>query len=83
MVGDQKVLLFIAYRVQMLYEMVSESTLGLTHVEEVTSGAVDAVDQVDGCAGGHLGCLGVECPILRADRAEAEELGIGDHILAG
>eukprot|EP00061_Rhincodon_typus_P012381 g38080.t1 len=41
-------------RAQMLYEMVSESTLGLTDVKEATSGAVDTVDQVDGCAGDPL-----------------------------
>eukprot|EP00061_Rhincodon_typus_P000195 g10872.t1 len=51
MVGNRKVLSFVAYRVQMLYEMVSESTLGLTDVKEATSGAADTVDQVDGCAG--------------------------------
>eukprot|EP00061_Rhincodon_typus_P004942 g23774.t1 len=39
------------YRVKMLYKTVSESQLGLTDVEEATSGAVDAVDQVDGYAG--------------------------------
>eukprot|EP00061_Rhincodon_typus_P008504 g31177.t1 len=49
--GDQKVLSFVAYRVQTLYEMVSESTLGLTNVQEATSGAADTVDQVDRCAG--------------------------------
>eukprot|EP00061_Rhincodon_typus_P012245 g37859.t1 len=51
MVGDQKVLSFVAYRVQMLYETVSESMLGLTNVEEAISGAADTVDQVDGCTG--------------------------------
>eukprot|EP00061_Rhincodon_typus_P000855 g12994.t1 len=51
MVSDQKVLSFVTYRVQMLYETVPESTLGLTDVEEATSGAADAVDQVDRCAG--------------------------------
>eukprot|EP00061_Rhincodon_typus_P009988 g33914.t1 len=50
MVGDQKVLLFVAYRVQMLYKTVSESVLGLTDVQEATSGVVDTLDQVDGCA---------------------------------
>eukprot|EP00061_Rhincodon_typus_P003654 g20633.t1 len=33
--------------------------------------------------GGHLGCSGVERPILGANAVEAEELGIGDGILAG
>eukprot|EP00061_Rhincodon_typus_P004119 g21795.t1 len=50
MVGDQKVLSFVAYRAQMLYEMVSMSTFGFTDIEEATSGAADTVDQVDGCA---------------------------------
>eukprot|EP00061_Rhincodon_typus_P007792 g29832.t1 len=45
MVHDQKVLMFVAYKAQMLHEMVSESKLGLTHVEEATSGAADTVDQ--------------------------------------
>eukprot|EP00061_Rhincodon_typus_P010152 g34222.t1 len=36
---------------QMLYKAVSKSPLGLTHVQEATSGAADAVDQVDGHAG--------------------------------
>eukprot|EP00061_Rhincodon_typus_P005228 g24490.t1 len=96
----------------MLYKMVSESPLGLTDVEEATSGAVNTVHQVDRCAGeplsnvegllcaliggnardvvegifshqrgqvtvleiGHLGCAGVERPILGADAAEVEEL---------
>eukprot|EP00061_Rhincodon_typus_P001902 g16087.t1 len=44
MVGDRKVLLFIVYRAQMLYETVPKSVLGLTDVEEATSGAADAVD---------------------------------------
>eukprot|EP00061_Rhincodon_typus_P007580 g29419.t1 len=33
-----------------LYATVSTSMLGLTNVEAATSGAVDTVDQVDGCA---------------------------------
>eukprot|EP00061_Rhincodon_typus_P016665 g44996.t1 len=51
MVGDQKVLLFVMYRVQVLYKMVSEPPLSLADVEEATSGAADTVDQVDCCAG--------------------------------
>eukprot|EP00061_Rhincodon_typus_P007221 g28702.t1 len=51
MAADQKVLSFVAYRAQMLYKIVSESTFGLTDVEEATLGSVDTVDQVDGCAG--------------------------------
>eukprot|EP00061_Rhincodon_typus_P008126 g30470.t1 len=35
----------------MLYEMVSNSPLGLTDVEKATSGAVDTEDQIDRCAG--------------------------------
>eukprot|EP00061_Rhincodon_typus_P006852 g27913.t1 len=50
MVRDWKMLLFFMYREQMLDEKVSETTLGLTDVEEATSGAADTVDQVDGCA---------------------------------
>eukprot|EP00061_Rhincodon_typus_P010537 g34901.t1 len=45
MVGDWKVLSFVIYRAQMLYEMVPEFTFGLTDVEEATSGAADTVDQ--------------------------------------
>eukprot|EP00061_Rhincodon_typus_P013374 g39709.t1 len=45
MVGDRKVLLFVTYRAQMLHETVPESALGLTDVEEATSGATDTVDQ--------------------------------------
>eukprot|EP00061_Rhincodon_typus_P003747 g20876.t1 len=50
-VGNWKVLSFVVYRAQMLYETISESKLGLTNVEEATSGAVDTVDQVGGCTG--------------------------------
>eukprot|EP00061_Rhincodon_typus_P009801 g33580.t1 len=46
MVGERKVLSFVAYRAQMLYETVSESTLCLTDVEEATLGAADTIDQV-------------------------------------
>eukprot|EP00061_Rhincodon_typus_P001034 g13528.t1 len=45
MVRNQKVL-FVANRVQVLYKPVSEPPLGLTDVEEATSGAVDAVDHI-------------------------------------
>eukprot|EP00061_Rhincodon_typus_P006105 g26380.t1 len=51
MVRDQKVLLFIANKAQMLYKAVSEPPFGLTNVEEATSGAADAVDHIGGCAG--------------------------------
>eukprot|EP00061_Rhincodon_typus_P011185 g36020.t1 len=49
LVGDRKVLSFVVNRAQIFYETVSESTLGLTNVEEATSGAADTGDQVDGC----------------------------------
>eukprot|EP00061_Rhincodon_typus_P014243 g41155.t1 len=39
------------YRAQMLYKTAPESTLGLTNVEEATSGAADTVDQVGRCTG--------------------------------
>eukprot|EP00061_Rhincodon_typus_P008104 g30431.t1 len=57
MVGNRKVLLFIAYRAQMAYKSVSESTLGLTDVEETISGATDIVDQVGECIGEPLSDL--------------------------
>eukprot|EP00061_Rhincodon_typus_P009526 g33099.t1 len=92
-VRNWKVLSFVANRAQVLYKVVTEPPLGLTNVEEAISGAVDAIDHIDGYAGEPLSdvkCLfgsldggeggGVECPILGAD---AEELGVGDHILAG
>eukprot|EP00061_Rhincodon_typus_P012895 g38931.t1 len=47
MVRNWKVLLFVTYRVQMLYKTVSESTLGLTDVQEATSGVTDTVGQVE------------------------------------
>eukprot|EP00061_Rhincodon_typus_P009193 g32493.t1 len=100
----------------MLYKTVSEPPLGLTDVQEATSGEADAVDHVDGCAGaplsnveglfcalngGERGGVGAggklqslkyedtwdvqewNAPTLGADAAEAEELGVGDCILAG
>eukprot|EP00061_Rhincodon_typus_P015642 g43429.t1 len=51
MVGNLKVLLFVMYRAQMLRETVPESVLGLTDVEEATSGATDTVDQIERCTG--------------------------------
>eukprot|EP00061_Rhincodon_typus_P016693 g45043.t1 len=51
MVRNCKVLSFFVDRAQVLYKTMSEPPLGLTNVEEAKSGAVDAVDQVDGCAG--------------------------------
>eukprot|EP00061_Rhincodon_typus_P013866 g40501.t1 len=46
MVGNWNLLLIIMYRAQMLRKSVTESALGLTDVEETTSGATDTVDQV-------------------------------------
>eukprot|EP00061_Rhincodon_typus_P002576 g17927.t1 len=54
MVCNRKMLSLVANRAQVLYKAVSEPPLGLTGVEEATSGAVDAVDHIDGCAGEHL-----------------------------
>eukprot|EP00061_Rhincodon_typus_P004180 g21936.t1 len=45
MVGNRKMLSFVMYKAQMLHEMVLKSALGLTNVEEDTSGATDTVDQ--------------------------------------
>eukprot|EP00061_Rhincodon_typus_P006781 g27775.t1 len=61
MIGDQKVLLFVANRVQALYKTVSKPLLGFTDVEDVCRWC--HCDTGGGCA--------------------AEELGVGDHILAG
>eukprot|EP00061_Rhincodon_typus_P011798 g37079.t1 len=52
--GNQKMLSFVANRAQMLYGTVSESMFGHINTEEVTAGATDIVDQVDGCAGESL-----------------------------
>eukprot|EP00061_Rhincodon_typus_P010527 g34887.t1 len=54
MVRDRKVLSFVANRAQVLYKVVSKPPLGLTDVEEATSGAADAVDHIGRCAGEHL-----------------------------
>eukprot|EP00061_Rhincodon_typus_P017491 g46201.t1 len=48
---DRKVLLFVANRMQVLHKTVSEPPLGLTDIEDTTSGAADARDHIDGCAG--------------------------------
>eukprot|EP00061_Rhincodon_typus_P014279 g41208.t1 len=53
-VRDWKLLSFVTSRAQVLYKVVSESPLGLTDVEEATSGAADGVDHISGCAGEHL-----------------------------
>eukprot|EP00061_Rhincodon_typus_P016058 g44074.t1 len=57
MAGDRKMLLIIAYRVQMLHESVTESMLGLTDVEETILGELDTVDQVGGGTGESLSVL--------------------------
>eukprot|EP00061_Rhincodon_typus_P016881 g45327.t1 len=49
-VRGQKELSFVANRGQMLCKAVSEPLLGLTDVEEATSGAADTIDHIDGCA---------------------------------
>eukprot|EP00061_Rhincodon_typus_P003453 g20116.t1 len=54
MVHDRKVLSFVANRAQVLYKAASEPPHVLTDVEEATSGAVDAIDHISGCAGEHL-----------------------------
>eukprot|EP00061_Rhincodon_typus_P003036 g19126.t1 len=51
MVPDRKVLSFVMNPAQVLYKAVPESPLGLTDVEEATSGIADAIDHIDGCAG--------------------------------
>eukprot|EP00061_Rhincodon_typus_P003683 g20705.t1 len=56
-VSNRKVLLIIAYRAQMLHKSVPESALGLTDVEEATSGGSDMVDQVGRCTGEPLSDL--------------------------
>eukprot|EP00061_Rhincodon_typus_P002289 g17089.t1 len=50
-VRDWKVLSFAVNKAQVFYKMVSEPLLGLTNAEEATSGAADAVDHIDRCAG--------------------------------
>eukprot|EP00061_Rhincodon_typus_P003272 g19685.t1 len=54
MVRDWKVFSFVMNRGKVLYKAFSEPPLDLTDIEEATSGAVDAVDHIDGCAGEHL-----------------------------
>eukprot|EP00061_Rhincodon_typus_P015733 g43581.t1 len=51
MVHDWKVLSFVANKAQLLYKAVSEPPLGLTDIEEATSGALDAIGHFDRCAG--------------------------------
>eukprot|EP00061_Rhincodon_typus_P008061 g30329.t1 len=50
-VRHQKALSFFGNRAQTVYKAVTEPPLGLTDVGEATSGAVDAIDHIDGCAG--------------------------------
>eukprot|EP00061_Rhincodon_typus_P001702 g15509.t1 len=49
MIRNRKVLSFVVNRAQVLYKAVSEPLLGLTNVEEATSGTTDAVDHISGC----------------------------------
>eukprot|EP00061_Rhincodon_typus_P018002 g46976.t1 len=66
MVGDWKVLSFVTCRAHVLYKVVSEPPLDLTDVEEATSGAVDAVDQIHRCAGEPLSNVeGLFCALNR------------------
>eukprot|EP00061_Rhincodon_typus_P010768 g35304.t1 len=53
-VRNWKVLTFVMNKAQVLYKAVSEPLLELPDVEEATSGAADAVDNINGCAGEHL-----------------------------
>eukprot|EP00061_Rhincodon_typus_P006649 g27511.t1 len=72
----------------MLYEMVSETTLGLTNVEAATSGAADTVGQVDRCTDEPLSDMkglfcaleGGEGAVTRDGGGEVQEgeKGIGD-----
>eukprot|EP00061_Rhincodon_typus_P018034 g47025.t1 len=67
-VGDQKVLLFVANRAQMLYKMVSESTLGLT-TETVRARELEIVNVVEGIRGiGDVGGQGLD--MWRQDRVK-------------
>eukprot|EP00061_Rhincodon_typus_P010103 g34131.t1 len=50
-VHDRKVLSFVVNIVQVLFKAVSEPLLGLTNVEEDTSGAADAIDHIERSAG--------------------------------
>eukprot|EP00061_Rhincodon_typus_P012263 g37889.t1 len=70
----------------MLYKMVSKSTVGLTDVDEATSGTADTADQVEGCAGEPLSDMeGLFCALNGGDRVagctntiinvEKEEMG--------
>eukprot|EP00061_Rhincodon_typus_P015416 g43074.t1 len=67
LVSDRKVVLIIVYREQMLHKSGTESALGLTDVEEATSGATDTVDQVGGYVA-ELDELEVRDHILAGDR---------------
>eukprot|EP00061_Rhincodon_typus_P007770 g29786.t1 len=65
----------------MLYKAVSKTPLGLTDVEEATSGVMDAVDHIDGCAGEPLS--NVKClfgALIGSERGgvEADEV-LGDR----
>eukprot|EP00061_Rhincodon_typus_P007702 g29670.t1 len=53
-VCNRKVLSFVVNRAQVLYKVVSKCPLGLTDVEDTTSGTADTVDHISRCAGEHL-----------------------------
>eukprot|EP00061_Rhincodon_typus_P008330 g30850.t1 len=71
MVRDRKVLSFVANRVQVLYKAVSEPPLGLTDVGEATSGAANAIDHIDQCAGEPLSDV-------KGNIAQGGECGVTD-----
>eukprot|EP00061_Rhincodon_typus_P017072 g45605.t1 len=48
-VRNWKVLSFVVNRVQVLYKAISKPPLGLTNVEEATSGPADAIDHIGRC----------------------------------
>eukprot|EP00061_Rhincodon_typus_P016662 g44992.t1 len=74
-VGDWKVLSFVAYRSQTFYETVIRFTLGLTNVEEATLGGTNTGDQVGGCTGEPL--LDMKCLLWTLDGGEGGGAGVG------
>eukprot|EP00061_Rhincodon_typus_P018929 g48321.t1 len=82
MVRDWKVVLIITYRAQMLCEWLTESVLGLTDVEEATSGAADTV-QVGECAGESLSALESLSGALDSDDGDGVGAGVAPPVVAG
>eukprot|EP00061_Rhincodon_typus_P004113 g21780.t1 len=75
MVRHWKVLSFVVNRVQVLYKTVSEPLLHLIDVKEATSGSVDAVDHIDGCAGEHLSDVeGLFCALNRDEGRSHQQI---------